>query len=255
MDKYIYFTATDTTRRVFDALGADCHKCVNISKSKPSDEVLCFCKDDVVYVGFPVFGGRVPAIVLERIDALKGNGCKAIVVAVYGNRHYDDSIKEMQAFLECHGCSVVAAIAAVAQHSMVPSIATGRPNAGDMARLREIKAEIDAKLASGTLIAMPKRPDETYKEYRPLPILPISTDECSSCGLCADECPVDAISLGPTCETDATRCIICMRCVAVCPSKARQLPPEMQQAVKARLESRCPVNREIELFFADALSN
>ncbi len=252
MKHYIYFSATNTTEKVMRALGADKDNSLNITLRQPADARLSFAADDLIYIAFPVFGGRVPAIVLDRLNSLKGNGCKAVVVAVYGNRHYDDSLKEMQAFAESRGCAVVAAIAAVAQHSIAPTIGAGRPDAADIESLSKIGADIDSRLLSGTLVPLVFRPQETYMEYRPLPIHPDSTDDCTLCGVCENQCPVDAISISDRCVTDPSRCIICMRCVAVCPSGARSLPAEVLQAVTTRLESKCPVRREIEVFFSES---
>ena len=40
----------------------------------------------------PVYGGRVPAIAIQRLRALKGQGGPAIAVVVYGNRAYEDAL-------------------------------------------------------------------------------------------------------------------------------------------------------------------
>ena len=47
------------------------------------------------------------------------------------------------------------------------------------------------------------------------------TDECISCGTCAPECPVEAISEGAShYEIDADACLDCGACAAVCPAGA-----------------------------------
>jgi ferredoxin len=44
------------------------------------------------------------------------------------------------------------------------------------------------------------------------------TDACVSCGACASECPVNAISQGDTTyEIDPDVCIECGNCADVCP--------------------------------------
>ncbi|GFP77920.1 MULTISPECIES: DUF362 domain-containing protein [Clostridium] len=44
------------------------------------------------------------------------------------------------------------------------------------------------------------------------------TDACVSCGACAAECPVNAISQGDTqFDIDANSCIDCGNCANVCP--------------------------------------
>ena len=48
----------------------------------------------------------------------------------------------------------------------------------------------------------------------------INTD-CISCGVCADECPVDAIGAGDSkYDIDAGLCTDCGACVSACPVEA-----------------------------------
>ena len=47
------------------------------------------------------------------------------------------------------------------------------------------------------------------------------SDECISCGACASECPVEAISEGDDMYViDAETCTDCGACVDVCPTDA-----------------------------------
>lgn len=49
----------------------------------------------------------------------------------------------------------------------------------------------------------------------------VITDECVSCGTCAGECPVEAISEGDdTYVIDADTCVDCGTCAGVCPTEA-----------------------------------
>lgn len=53
------------------------------------------------------------------------------------------------------------------------------------------------------------------------------TDECISCGLCADECPVEAIKEGADkYEIDAGKCTDCGSCADVCPTEAAKAGDE-----------------------------
>ena len=46
----------------------------------------------------------------------------------------------------------------------------------------------------------------------------VISDVCVSCGACASECPVNAISQGDTqFDIDADTCIDCGSCASVCP--------------------------------------
>ncbi len=46
------------------------------------------------------------------------------------------------------------------------------------------------------------------------------TEECTACGTCQSECPVEAISEGPIFVIDAKICTDCGACAAVCPVEA-----------------------------------
>ena len=46
------------------------------------------------------------------------------------------------------------------------------------------------------------------------------TDDCTACGTCIDECPVNAISEGDIFKIDPELCTECGACMDVCPSEA-----------------------------------
>lgn len=48
----------------------------------------------------------------------------------------------------------------------------------------------------------------------------VISDDCTACGTCIDECPVDAISEGDIYKIDADVCTDCGSCADVCPVEA-----------------------------------
>ena len=50
---------------------------------------------------------------------MKGNKAKAVLVAVYGNRAYEDTLLELKEQVDLCGFHVTAAVSAVAEHSIM----------------------------------------------------------------------------------------------------------------------------------------
>ncbi len=48
----------------------------------------------------------------------------------------------------------------------------------------------------------------------------VISDDCTACGTCVSECPVDAIKEGEIYSIDANACTDCGSCESVCPASA-----------------------------------
>lgn len=196
----------------------------------------------------PVYGGRLPAAAVQRISALQGQGGPAIAVVVYGNRAYEDALLELRNTLTAAGFKVIAAAAFIAEHSIVRSIAPGRPDSADIAAAVDFGNAVAAKLATGQTGPVSVPGNEEYRPLPQMPVTPMVTDACGGCGMCAIKCPVEAIPADNPRSTDASRCILCMRCVAICPRKARQLPPPAQAAFTERLSAVATEPKQPEIY-------
>jgi len=217
-----HFSPTGGTRKVADAIAAGFNIPVVEMDLTKANSAVTLGENDALMAVLPVYAGRVPQISLERLAALKGNGQKAVAVVVYGNREYDDALLETRNALEANGFQVIAAAAFIAEHSIVRSIAAGRPDAEDAKIARQFAADVMAKLENPTLVNVPG--NDPYVELKPSAFHPAADENCVRCGTCAQQCPVGAIPVENPNETLNDVCINCMRCVQVCPVSSRALP-------------------------------
>ena len=224
IEKWIiaHFSPTGGTKKVADAITADFSIPVVEMDLTKTDSAVTLGDNDALMVVLPVYAGRVPQISLERLSALKGNGQKAVAVVVYGNREFDDALLETRDALEASGFQVIAAAAFIAEHSIVRTIAAGRPDAEDEALCRQFALDVMAKADDTAPVWVPG--NTPYKELKPSAFHPAANENCVKCGACAQQCPVGAIPLDNPCLTDNELCINCMRCVQVCPVRSRALP-------------------------------
>ncbi len=242
----IVFSPTGGTEKVAHIIGKKWGE--NTVKIDLSDPKIDFSKceikkEDMVLIAMPSFGGRAPAIAIERLKQIAGNGAKCALVCVYGNRAYEDTLVEMEDAAKKSGFRVVAAIAAVAEHAMISKYATNRPDALDEAQLADFADRILQK--NGDAPSIPgNRP---YKKAGDVSLVPRVTKNCAKCGLCAEKCPVQAIH-PDTFAADSKKCISCMRCVKQCPHNARKVSEVMVSVAALAIKKACSVRKENELF-------
>ena len=74
----------------------------------------------------PSYGGLAPEVAIERFKKISGNGAKCTIVCVYGNRAYEDTLVQMEDVAKECGFDVIAAVAAVAEHSIMHQYAADR---------------------------------------------------------------------------------------------------------------------------------
>lgn len=223
IDKWLvaHFSPTGGTKKVADAIAAGFGTAVVEMDLTKSDCAVSLGANDAIMAVLPVYAGRVPQISLDRLACLKANGQKAVAVVVYGNREYDDALLETKDTLEANGFQVIAAAAFIAEHSVVRSIAAGRPDTEDEACCRQFAVDVMAKLDNPTPIQVPG--NTPYVERKTMLIHPAADSNCIKCGTCAKQCPIGAIPVEEPSRTDDA-CINCMRCVQVCPLQCRALP-------------------------------
>lgn len=216
---------------------------IDLSDSKTDFSRCAIGKEDRVLVAMPSFRGRAPAAAIERLKKIAGNGAKCTLVCVYGNRAYEDTLVEMEDAAKESGFQVVAAVAAVAQHSIIQQYAANRPDASDEKQLEQFAQQIADKTESAASIPG-NRP---YKKAGGAGLVSKPSKDCVKCGVCVKNCPVQAID-SVKFTADSKKCIACMRCVKQCPHNARKVNGAMVSVAAMAIKKACSVRKENELF-------
>ena len=133
----ILFSPTGGTEKVATAITQNWPEVQTIDLSSTSTDFASFFieSDSLVLVAMPSFGGVAPQLALDHFAQINGNRAKCVLVAVYGNRVYESTLVQMEDTANAAGFQVIAAISAVAEHSIIREYAAGRPNAEDCKQL------------------------------------------------------------------------------------------------------------------------
>lgn len=258
----IYFSPTRSTRRVLReiAVGLGTTEVKELDLTLPDRDYsgVSLGSNRVTVIGSPVYGGRVPDLAAKRLKSLKAESAPAVLVAVYGNRAYEDALIELRDLAREAGFAPIAAGAFIAEHSFSSEsapIARGRPDGSDTAKARDFGIRVREKLEG---LSFPKSTDcpqipgnIPYKEKKPsAPVAPYTDmEKCNLCGVCAEVCPAAAVSVTDTVSTDGEKCILCSACINMCPEGARYFGEDAPVwKVVEMLRTKCRDRKEPEFF-------
>ena len=224
-------------------------KTIDLTNSTTDFSQIELTKNDICVIAVPSFGGRVTKIAAVRLEKIKANGAKAILIAVYGNRAYDDTLLELKTILTNSKFYCIAAVAAIAEHSIMHQFAQGRPDTKDLEQISQFAKKVRQLLGKNDIHKNLILPGNTpYRDYKGLPIKPVARKECTNCGLCAKKCPVQAIPMNNPSKTDGKKCISCMRCISICPIHSRKANKFLIAIAANKMKKNCSERKQNELY-------
>lgn len=253
----IYFSPTGGTRSIVravaDALGAAEGLELDRTPFESRWTGAELRTGDVAVIGVPVYYGRAPKIMVEFFRYIEAKCIPAVLVAVYGNRAYEDALLELKDLSTKAGFLPMAAGAFVGRHSYTDKMGTGRPDSADLEKAAELGREARALLIRSpdpAALTLEVKGSFPYTPGSDMPIAP-ATDKtkCTACMRCAKGCPVLAINPADSAETDGWRCLKCARCVQTCPAGAKAFTiPAMREKV-AVMEAMFAAPKAVELIY------
>lgn len=250
----IHFSATGTTKTIVEHLSQEFS-----AEKKDYDLFTKALEHDVhlpatslAIVGMPVYAGRIPALCVSSLAHLKGQNTPAIVVVAYGNREYDDALLELKNSMEANGFVVIGAAAFIAQHSIFPKVAAGRPDSADLACIadfgRQCTQKLNALPSLEGIVPLQVKGNIPYKEAAAVALKPEADESCTLCGACVEICPVQALKIATHLEKDSTRCIACAACIAACPEQAQAFRGAQYETFSSMFTAKNAQRKEPEIF-------
>jgi len=260
--KLIYFSATGTTRKILESIAegiaVEAVEHINLTLPGGARQSPPPFSDELVVIGAPVYGGRLPIDAINRLKKLKASNTLAVIIVVYGNREFEDALLELKNLAIELGFNPVAGGAFIGEHSFATKdvpIANGRPDKLDVQKAMDFGAKIKEKVAALQSpdaqmdLEIPGNFPYEAGGARSMAASPVTKEgACTVCGTCVSVCPTAAISINGSVTTEIERCIRCCACIKNCPTGARVIEDSMWKDIANWLNENCSIRKEPQIF-------
>lgn len=263
--KLIYFSPTGTTQKVLESIAkgitSEAVEHINLTLPEGAQQTIPPFSDELVIIGAPVYGGRLPVDAINRFKRLKAGNTLAVLVVVYGNREFEDALLELKNLSIELGFNPIAGGAFIGEHSFATKhvpIANGRPDSLDVQKAMDFGAKLKDKVTALKTpdarmdLEIPGRFPYESGGARSMAVSPVTKeDACTVCGTCASVCPTVAISINGSVATKIELCIRCCACIKNCPTGARVMEDSMWKNIANWLNENCSTRKEPQIFGID----
>lgn len=247
--KALFFSPTKTTQTIIETIAYSVSAAEiqfdNITHRNRGERETEFVGHDVLLIGTPVYAGLAPKIMTDYLKKLKGNGTKAVIVSVYGNRSAGQTNRQVHEIITRNGFETIAVAEFVGEHSFSNAdypIAPNRPDVDDLKIAEQFGKQIVKsfnKVLNPDLIGEKPKNDSPTLFFEP----PTVSESCDNCGICSLLCPMNII------DENKTDCIGCGACVRNCNKNARTFPAKIQQ-FQIKLNQGCQIRLEPKLTYS-----
>ncbi len=212
-----------------------------------------------LWVGSPVYVDHLVPPVERFVLALPRESTSyAVPFVTWGGVSSGVALYELGQLLNEKGCVLLGAAKVLAVHSSMwrssQPLGEGHPNADDDTAVRSLVDTVHQRICnpddcSMALEALDYQSQAIKAEAlkkslasakQAYPELAVQADKCTRCGICAENCPAEAITLDPLPQFGED-CFICLKCVRECPEDA--IPRDMS-AAEERLRGMAAVIHE-----------
>lgn len=231
---------------------------INLTLPEGAQQKILPFSDELVIIGAPVYGGRLPLDSINRFKQLKASKTLAILVVVYGNREFEDALLELKNLAIELGFNPIAGAAFIGEHSYATKdapIANGRPDGLDVQKAMDFGAKLKDKITALQSpdaqfdLEIPGRFPYEAAGARSMAVSPVTQgDICTVCGTCVSVCPTAAISINGSVATKIELCIRCCACIKNCPTGARVMEDSKWKNIANWLNENCSTRKEPQIF-------
>ncbi|PRX27144.1 4Fe-4S binding protein [Orenia metallireducens] len=270
----IYFSPTKTTQQVINQITKSMKvkniRTINLTEPNIRKNLnINFDDKEVLIIGVPVYGARIPDILLPYLKKLRGNNQPVILVSVYGNVEPGIALKQLYYLLKKRKFKIIGASSFIGEHSFSYEkikLAIGRPDMCDLYKAKEFGEKVVEKLKQindlqsiseikiteqSTLLARlipiiaKVLPKDGAKLFAKIPV--IDKNKCNGCKKCVEICSTKAINEQKL-EVNKKICLRCYACVKYCPLNAKEIEFNMEWLVKKFLNKKGRKRKEPKIY-------